>query len=71
MVEESEGENMVQEMARINVDQLFTIIGRQQVEIEALREHVRLLQTEVQQREHLLRTVGAQPGEEPQAPTGP
>jgi len=71
MVEESEGENMVQEMARINVDQLFTIIGRQQVEIEALREHVRLLQTELQQREHLLRTVGAQPGEEPQAPTGP
>jgi len=62
---------MVQEMARINVDQLFTIIGRQQVEIEALREHVRLLQTELQQREHLLRTVGAQPGEEPQAPTGP
>lgn len=71
MVEESEGENMVQEMARINVDQLFTIIGRQQVEIEALREHVRLLQTELQQREHLLRTVGAQPGEEPQVPTGP
>ena len=62
---------MVQETARINVDQLFMIIGRQQVELEALREHLRLLQVQLQQREQLLRTVGAQPGEEPQSPTGP
>ena len=62
---------MTQEMARINVDQLFMIIGRQRVEIEALQAQMRNLQAQLQQRERLLDEVGARPVEEAQAPTGP